>query len=321
MGKLTTLPTSAIHKNEVALRSVDMESEEFLGIVDSIRTRGFLGVILVREKKDPETSQKFYELIDGLQRFTAACEAGLEEIPVDITKADDAEVLRSQICMNIHRVVTKPIEYSKQLIQILNLDSTLTLSTLAADLGKSTQWVEQRLSLTKITNERIQAAVNEGEIPLSNAYILAKLPETEQVELMDRAITEQPAEFVPMAQARKKELAAASRKGKAAAPAEFLPVQHLRKLKEIKLELGALENAQSICSNADEQSGFRKAIEWVLCVDSDTIKVLKSEHDARQAEKTEKANKRKLERVERKKAAAKKAAEEAEEAAKAAMAE
>jgi ParB family chromosome partitioning protein len=197
MGDLRNVPLSSIRENPVALRTVNRTSEEYLGLVQSIRQKGFFGAITVRCKTDPETGQEYFELVDGLHRFSASKDAGLTDISVDVTKLNDDAVLEAQLMANIHKVETRPVEYSQQLRRILARNPLMTEAELADRLGKSAAWIGQRLGLTRITNSEIQRLVNEGKIPLSNAYAMAKLPSEEMAQFVDRAMTEGADKFFP----------------------------------------------------------------------------------------------------------------------------
>ena len=112
MSKITVdvIPMSEVRENPVALRAVNRESESYIGLRDSIRAVGILNAISVRlreENVDGE-NKTFYELIDGLHRYTCALDVGLTEIPVQIISLDNAQTLEAQIMANIHKVETKP---------------------------------------------------------------------------------------------------------------------------------------------------------------------------------------------------------------------
>ena len=154
---------------------VNKECEEYVGLVDSIRQVGVMNPITVREVRDPETGQKYYSLVDGLHRYNAAQDAGLEEIPVHVLTLDEVQVLEAQLMANIHKVETRPVEYSKQLGRILAHNPLMTAAELSVKLGKSPTWVGQRLNLIKL-DEKIQALVDDGTINLTNAIAMSKLP-------------------------------------------------------------------------------------------------------------------------------------------------
>jgi len=316
MGELTTLPISAIRENPVALRSVNAESEQFLGLVDSIKQKGFLGAITVRKKVDPETNKAYYELVDGLHRFAASKEAGLDRINVDVVNLDDDQTLEAQIMANIHKVETRPIEYAKQLRRIMARNPMMIASELATKLGKSSAWLSQRLGLNKIENVDIQNLIDSGKIALANAYVLAKLPAEEQAEFMDRAMTVDPKEFVPLVNKRAKEIREAARKGRDAADAVFAPVAYLQKLAAIKTEQVDGKVAKALCSGLKTaEEGFKRGVEWILHLDPQSVKAQEAKSQAQKQERKDAANRRATEKANKK---AEIAAEKAKEAADAA---
>jgi len=316
---LEVIALEMVRENPVALRTVNRQSEEYAGLVASIQEKGFLGAITVRKKVDEESKEEFFELIDGLHRFSAAKDAGLTEIKVDIVDLDDDKVLEAQIMANIHKVETRPIEYTQQLKRILSRNPLMTEAELAQKLGKSAQWVKERLNLTKITNEVIQNLINEGKIGLANAYALAKLPPEEMADFVDRAQTMAPDEFVPAVQTRVKEIREAKRKGKDAGPQEFQPVAFLQKLKDIKTELDAGAAADSLIAATGvntAKDGFLLGIKWVLHLDPKSVEDQKAKDEARKKERAEAKKKRDAEKAKKKAEKAAKKAEEAAEAAK-----
>jgi ParB/RepB/Spo0J family partition protein len=321
MGDLKTLALSEIRQNPVALRTVNRQSEDYLGLVQSIRQKGFLGAITVRAKKDEETGQTYYEIVDGLHRYNASKDAGISTINVDVTNLSDDEVLEAQLMANIHKVETRPVEYSQQLRRILGRNALMTEAQLANTLGKSAAWIQQRLGLNKISNKEIQRLINDGQIPLSNAFALAKLPEEEQVNFVDRAMTENAAVFVETVNKRAKALKEARRQGRDTAPEEFEPAAFLRKSKEMKEEMDSPTAATAVCrklSATTAEQGFAAAIKWVLHLDPDSVTAQKSKDQERKAALDETKKKNAVERTAKKalelKEKATKAAEEAEKA-------
>lgn len=314
--ELKHIPLNKIRENPVALRNVNRESEEYQGLVDSIRKDGVLNAIVVREIQDPDTKETLYGLIDGLHRFTASQDAGKDSIPAHVTTLDEGRILEAQILANIHKVETKPVEYSKQLVRILAQNPLMTTSELATTLSKSPTWLAERLGLTKLA-EAIANLVDEGKVNLSNAYALAKLPAEEQPNFLDRAMTMSPQEFVPTVNGRIKELRDAKRQGRAATPAEFVPVARLRKLGDVKEELVHGTVGKVLCTElkpASTEAAFALGVAWALHMDPASIAAdKKKDEEAKKAREDEKA-KRKAEREEKaKKEAAEKAGNLAEQ--------
>jgi len=313
-----------IRTNKVALRNVDRESEAYQGLVASIDEKGWWGTITVRERTDEETNESFYEIVDGLHRYTAAKEAGIEEIGVDIIDLNEDEVLEAQLMANIHKIETKGKEYSEQLRRIIARNPLMTEAELGKKLGKSAQWIRQRLSLNKITNEQISQLINSGRIGLSNAYVLAKLPNEAQVDFVDLAMNEAPKKFAAVVAKRVKEINEEKRKGRDAKPVEFTPVAHMRKLTELRNEFETAAAGPVLISElgvTDPLAAFKMGVAWALHMDPKSVELQKAEDEQRKVERAAAKKKKKAEAAEKKaeKQAAK--AKEAAEAAEAAKAE
>jgi len=318
MGNLMSVPLTDIRPNKVALRSVNRQSEDFLGLVASIKEVGFDDIITVRKAVDEETNQEYYEICDGLHRFTACQQAGIEEMDVKILDISDDDVLFRQVLKNVHKIETRPVEYTTQLKRILTNNRLLTESELAAKLGKSTAWIQQRLNLTKIENEKIQELINEGKIPLSNAYALTKLEPEEQLNFLDAAQVKTTAEFISDVEARAKEIRDSKRKGRNAKPAEFTPIATCQKVSDIKAEMENPVIGPALCKDKKEAVGFAKAVKWVLHLDDESIALQRAKYEERQKLRDEaraksKAKKKEAE-AQRKEERAKEAARIAEEA-------
>jgi ParB/RepB/Spo0J family partition protein len=283
---LRFVPVAQVRHGTVALREVNKTSEEYQGLLDSVRQVGVLNAVTVREMRDNESGQKFFSLIDGLHRLTAAQDAGLEDIPCHILTMDECAVLEAQLMLNIHKVETRPVEYSRQLGKILAHNTTMTATELSVKLGKSPGWVGQRLGLIKL-DDKIQSLVDDGTINLSNAIAMSKLPVDEQGNFVERAMTMTPGEFTPTVNARAKELRDAKRQGRDPSASEFVAVPHLRKLGEIRNELEHV----TIGPVMVREQGLKKpediwkaAISWVLTIDPHSVEAARAKHEARKAQ-------------------------------------
>jgi len=293
MGDLRTVSLDLIRENPVALRAVNRKAEEYQGLVQSIRQKGFLGAITVRPRTDADSGQEYFELVDGLHRYSASKDAGLDSINVDVVDLNDDAVLEAQLMANIHRIETRPVEYSQQLRRILARNQFMTEAELASQLGKSSAWISQRLGLNKIENEEITSLINEGKIKLANAYALAKLPTEEMANFVDRAITEKPDVFVPQINARVKEIKEAKRQGKDPKAATFQPVAFLQKLKEVKEEHSSPSAGPTLCAGlSTPEEGFQMACAWFMHLDPQSVAVQQAKDDQRKAERAEAKKKR-----------------------------
>lgn len=301
-----------IHEPDESLRKVDRTREEYVGLVESIRIQGVMNPITVREIQDPDTGDLIYGLVDGLQRFSASKDAGKATIPCHVISCEDGQLIEAQIMANVHKIETKPVEYSRALLKILQNNPLMSRTELASRLAKTGAWISERLGLLKLTDE-IGKLVDENKIGLSNAYALAKLPQEEQADFVDRAMTMSPQQFTPTVNARVKEIRDAKRKGKDAAPEEFQPIAILRSRKELLVEAETPQVGPLLCGEVKPPSieeAFRLGILWALNLDPRSVEIQKARDEERRAEK---AKQKELSQLERKR---KRAAEAAEKAAK-----
>lgn len=317
---LKVVPIAQIRENPEAIRVVNRQSEEFIGIVDSIKAKGFRGTITVREMKEGE--EVYYVVVDGMHRYMAAKDAGLKEIPCDICSLDEAASIEYSIMGNIHRKDTTPSEYRVGVLKLLNINPLMTEAELATKLGKSPTWLNNILRLNKIESDEIMAMIDSGEIPISNAYALAKLPADEQMNFITEAQTMAPEEFIPKTAERAKEIRDAKRSGKDPEKPEFKPAEYMQKMKDIKEQRDSGEIAEALISEVGAKSakdGFILALNWVLHADPFSISEQKSTWEAKEAAKAAKQKEREAAKAAKKKEKAEKelaAAAAAEEAAK-----
>ena len=314
-GEVRIVQLADVRENPAALRSVDVESEDFEKIKDSIKEVGILNAVLGVDAVDPETGEKYVGLVDGLQRTTAAKMLGFTEIPMLIKTMDEQGILTAQIITNIQRIDTKPADFAKGLHRLLALNPTKTLTEFAREMAVSLAWLQGRLKLTNLIDE-IQVLVNSGDIIVSNAVHLGKMPPEEQLNWLEAAQTESPGEFVPKIAARMKEIQKANREGRETKPLTFADVVKpvRRKLDEIVNELTNQSVGANLCNKLSlttAEEGFELGLKWAMSMDPDTVEVKKAEWEEKQAVKAEKAEKKATERKARKEElAAAKATEE-----------
>jgi len=214
-----------------------------------------------------------FEIVDGLCRVTAAKDERLELVPCIIRQISDDEVLALQIQANAISLETKPAEYAYQLKKLMR-DSAMTQSQVACLIRKSPAWVGKCLSLSNLL-VNVQKMADRGEIHLQNAYMLAKIPRSMQMDYVDDAKLMSQKEFTPIAAACVKRFMEAVKKGKMDAfyIDKFQPVAHLRSLKEI--ESDGKNTAALICVSEGCQSaldGFNAALRWVCHLDQKSVR-------------------------------------------------
>lgn len=297
------IPVADIRENVNALRDVQKESEGYMTLVESVKKNGVLQSISVTEIDDPENpGKKIYGLCDGLQRFSAAREAGLKEIPAMIKPMDQAQVEKTQIILNLHKIPTKRVEYAKSLNNLLRREPTLTTLQLAKELSATEKWIKDTLSLLDLP-EQVQKLIDEGKIPAANAVRLAelhKLSPDETANFLDRAMTLPVDQFVGPVNERVKELKDARKQGRAANPEEWKPHPFQRPWGEVKgeFENGGVAGKQMINNQniKNPVDAWNLAVAWVCNMDPEGKAAQQKKHDEREKAKQELKNQRKAER-------------------------
>tara|TARA_B100001250_G_scaffold336786_1_gene303366 strand:+ start:98 stop:943 length:846 start_codon:yes stop_codon:yes gene_type:complete len=134
---------------------------------NSIKERGVIQPIIVRESNSGNSK---YEIIAGERRWLAARKAGLHEIPVVVTEADDLKSLEFAIVENVQRHDLNPIEEAqgyKRLIDEFSYDQ----EKVSKFIGKSRSYITNSLRLLNLPNEVLKY-VEEKKISAGHAKIL-----------------------------------------------------------------------------------------------------------------------------------------------------
>lgn len=280
-----------------SLRDVNLTSPAFVEFSANIKQVGVLTPIRVTTMKDTVTGEDKVYLVDGLQRYTAAKNAGFETIKAVLEpNLSKMEILRDQFTLNIQKIETRPVEYSRQLNRMLREDSSLTPDKLATMVGKSTSYIKERLGLTNLTND-IATIVDQNGMILTNACVLSKLPVEEQPDFLERAMQLTFQEFAPLVDARMRDLAKAKREGRAAAPETFVLVEKIKKEGEVKEEISGGKAKSALLENCETAAdGWDAALAWVMGTDTISAADKRKKWEADQAEKVNKAAKAAQER-------------------------
>lgn len=301
--ELAHIPCKDIRENIIMLRPVDRENIQYIELAESVKKNGVFTPISVRKIPDPENPANYlYGIVDGLQRWTAAKDAGRETIPAQVIQIADGDVLEAQILANIHKVETKPHQYSQALRQFLGMNPTITYRELASRLSQSEAWLGQRLSLG-LLHKDIATLVDEGKIGLANAYSLTALPQDVQTQYVERAMTENSQLFSPSMKKIAQEIRSAKRQGREVEH-KFSPTQRLQKVSEIEDQMKVPTIVKQLLINnniTDPVEAAKMALSWVLHLDPVSIAADKAKWDIAQAEK-EKAKAKRQEEREAKKA-------------------
>ena len=106
---INKLAISDLTSNKFQPRKI-FDEENLQELSNSIKERGMIQPIIVRKSKDNSAK---YEIIAGERRWLAAQKAGLHEVPVVITDADDLKSLEFAIIENVQRNDLTAIEEAR----------------------------------------------------------------------------------------------------------------------------------------------------------------------------------------------------------------
>lgn len=302
-GRLATIPISQIRESKAAVREVDQSTEKWAEFLSNIRAIGVIKPILVTEYADPDKpGETVYMLSDGLHRLTAAKAAGFTEIDAKIADLTEAKLLQTQMMLNLHVVTTKPVEFAKGVIRLLGLYPTWTMKDACNALNANVGWMNQRLSLLKLT-EAYQKLVEEDKLPLVNAYALAKLPPEEQANFVDRAQTMPPDVFVQLANERAKQLKDDANKGKQASTETFIATPHGKKVAELKAEAesGLVAAALKTKGVISDEESFKTGVAWAIHMDPISVETARLAWEVKMKDKNDKARAKLLSNAEEQK--------------------
>ena len=139
-------------------------------LTNSITERGMIQPIIVRKSNDDKSK---FEIIAGERRWLAAQRAGLHNVPVVITEADDLKSLEFAIVENVQRHDLNPLEEAqgyKRLIDEFSYDH----DKVSKFIGKSRSHVSNSLRLLTLPNDVIKL-IETQKLTSGHAKILVGL--------------------------------------------------------------------------------------------------------------------------------------------------
>ncbi len=172
---INKLPISSLLSNKFQPRKIFNE-ENLQDLANSIKERGIIQPIIVRKSADQNSK---YEIIAGERRWVAAQKAGLHEVPVVITDADDLKSLEFAIVENVQRNDLTAIEEARgyqRLIEEFSYDQ----EKVAKFIGKSRSHIANFLRLLNLPGEVLKL-IEAKELSVGHAKILVGLNNAEFV--------------------------------------------------------------------------------------------------------------------------------------------
>ncbi len=139
-------------------------------LTNSIRERGMIQPIIVR--KSAQDISKF-EIIAGERRWLAAQRAGLHDVPVVITEADDLKSLEFAIVENVQRHDLNPLEEAQGYKRLID-DFSYDQEKVSKFIGKSRSHITNSLRLLTLPSDVIKL-IETQKLTAGHAKILVGL--------------------------------------------------------------------------------------------------------------------------------------------------
>jgi ParB family chromosome partitioning protein len=163
------LPISDLIPSKYQPRKI-FDKRNLEDLTNSIKERGMIQPIIVRKSNDDKLK---YEIIAGERRWIAAQQAGLHNVPVVITEADDLKSLEFAIVENVQRHDLNPLEEAqgyKRLIDEFSYDQ----EKVSKFIGKSRSHITNTLRLLTLPVEVIKL-IEAQKLTAGHAKILVGL--------------------------------------------------------------------------------------------------------------------------------------------------
>ena len=148
----------------------NFDEENLNDLVNSIRERGIIQPIIVRKSEDQISK---YEIIAGERRWLAAQKAGLHEVPVVITEADDLKSLEFAIVENVQRHDLNPLEEAQGYQRLIN-EFSYDQEKVSKFIGKSRSHVTNCLRILSLPDEVLKL-IEDKKLTSGHAKILVGL--------------------------------------------------------------------------------------------------------------------------------------------------
>ena len=168
-AKTNKLPLSNIIPNKFQPRK-NFDEENLKDLTNSIKERGVIQPIIVRKSNIDESK---HEIIAGERRWLAARNAGLHEIPVVVTEADDLKSLEFAIVENVQRHDLNPLEEAQGYKRLID-DFSYDQEKVSLFIGKSRSYITNSLRLLSLPLDVLKL-VEEKQITAGHAKILVGL--------------------------------------------------------------------------------------------------------------------------------------------------
>jgi len=161
--------TSDLVPNKYQPRKIFDESN-LEDLTNSIKERGMIQPIIVRNSNNDKSK---FEIIAGERRWIAAQRAGLHNVPVVITEADDLKSLEFAIVENVQRHDLNPLEEAQGYRRLID-EFSYDQEKVSKFIGKSRSHISNSLRLLNLPDDVIKL-IETQKLTAGHAKILVGL--------------------------------------------------------------------------------------------------------------------------------------------------
>ena len=169
VSQKNNLPISDLVPNKYQPRKI-FDEVNLNDLTNSIKENGMIQPIIVRKSNYDKSK---FEIIAGERRWLAAQRAGLHNVPVVVTEADDLKSLEFAIIENVQRHDLNPLEEAQGYKRLIN-EFSYDQEKVSKFIGKSRSYIANSLRILTLPEDVINL-IETQKISAGHAKILVGL--------------------------------------------------------------------------------------------------------------------------------------------------
>ena len=169
VAQKNNLPISDLVPNKYQPRKI-FDEVNLNDLTNSIKENGMIQPIIVRKSNYDKSK---FEIIAGERRWLAAQRAGLHNVPVVVTEADDLKSLEFAIIENVQRHDLNPLEEAQGYKRLIN-EFSYDQEKVSKFIGKSRSYIANSLRILTLPEDVINL-IETQKISAGHAKILVGL--------------------------------------------------------------------------------------------------------------------------------------------------
>lgn len=168
------VPLDAIVPGPNSRTGWDEVDDGLLQLAESIRERGLLEPLIVRELRSETDGPRRFQLLAGFRRLAAARHLQMRRVPVRVVASSDAEARATNVAENLARTDLTDAD-AVRAIEDLHVTHGWGVRQIARTSGRPASWISDLLTVARSRRER--EALQDGRIALNAAVRVARLKE------------------------------------------------------------------------------------------------------------------------------------------------